>query len=412
MDKNCHKPELLAEFTILDKDGNVKSQDSENYNIPGMEYTLDLEVRNPDGTVDQHVKVPFRSFVANFAHILNYAFAAVANSTLIKLTSGSNPAADIFIADCEAASTADTNGIFIGTNSVAAASPGGATNVAYGDFNLRSKIAHGTSAGQMEYGACTASAWVLGGSSFTFTRTFINSSGASIIVKEVGLVGASSTDYTLVARDTLDPSSTTTTLVDLAVTVATGQTLSVTYTIGTGTGYTYNWLGLVYSLLTASAATILGMVAGGAVSTNFSSDVTYCRCNPAAATTTHGIIVGTSAGPRSNLSLITQNTTLTHSAHTTFATEAATSTGVSVITTYYAQSYLQRDFTNETGALVTVRETGLAAAGNSVKTLLANVAPTTQYALQNLETLRVKFTLRYPVTRRLSAEQAEVNPID
>lgn len=409
-DKNCHKPELLAEFTILDKDGNVKSQGSENFDIPGTEYKVELEVKNQDGTVDQHVTVPFQSFVANFSYMLNYAFAGVANSTLVKLTSGSNPSADIFTADCEAASTADTNGIFIGTNSVAAASPGGATTVAYGDFNLRSKIAHGTSAGQMEYGTCTASAWVLGSSSFTFTRTFINSSGASIIVKEVGLVGASGTDYVMIARDTLDPSSTASTLVDLAVTVATGQTLSVTYTIGTGTGYTYNWLGLVYSLLTASAATILGMVGGGAVSTNFSSDVTYCRCNPAATVTTHGIIVGRSAGARSNLALTSQNTTLTHSAHTTFATEAATNTNIAIVRTTYAQSHLQRDFTNETGATITIAEAGIAAAGNSVKTLLANVAISTPYALQNLETLRVKFTLRYLVTR-FSDEPQQI-PID
>ena len=58
------------------------------------------------------------------------------------------------------------------------------------DYNLESKISHGTGAGQLQYGAVTFGEPTCDASSchFTITRDFSNSSGAEIVVYEIGLI--------------------------------------------------------------------------------------------------------------------------------------------------------------------------------------------------------------------------------
>ena len=94
-------------------------------------------------------------------------------------------------------------------------------------YTMGAIIPHGNSSGQLYYGATTienpqnppnTNYWF-----FRIVRTFTNSSGASIIVKEIGLVAKTNdatytTRYFLIARDVISP-----------VTVPNGATLTVRY---------------------------------------------------------------------------------------------------------------------------------------------------------------------------------------
>jgi len=92
----------------------------------------------------------------------------------------------------EASSTNDTYGILVGSGTGAI------------DYNLQTKIAHGTGAGTLEYGACSISQpEVIGNyTEFEITRTFTNSSGAPIIINEIGLFlkGTSTSGSIMVMR--------------------------------------------------------------------------------------------------------------------------------------------------------------------------------------------------------------------
>jgi hypothetical protein len=111
-----------------------------------------------------------------------------------------------------------TEGIVIGT---------GNTAEDFDDYALAAQIVHGVGAGQMSYGAISNPPGVSGNFTMQWSRSFINNSGANIVVAEIGIIlreGSGyygSGKYFLMARDVLSPS----------VTVANGQTLTVTYDI-------------------------------------------------------------------------------------------------------------------------------------------------------------------------------------
>jgi hypothetical protein len=101
----------------------------------------------------------------------------------------------------------DTNGIWVGS---------GSTPVSPTDYNLASKITHGTGSGQLDYDPQTVTASYGSSTSYVeIIRSFVNRSGADVIVREVGIVAyhSTSTQYgvasqarILIARDVLpDP---------------------------------------------------------------------------------------------------------------------------------------------------------------------------------------------------------------
>jgi len=74
------------------------------------------------------------------------------------------------------------------------------------NYNLQTKINHGSGSGQLLYGATSLTAPTTSGSTrfWKASRTFTNSSGSSITVNEVGLVLAyQSSYYIMIARDVL-----------------------------------------------------------------------------------------------------------------------------------------------------------------------------------------------------------------
>ena len=85
-----------------------------------------------------------------------------------------------------------TDGLVVGT---------GSTAVTISDYALGTQIAHGVGSGQMEYGTGSIGSAVVSGStaSFTVSRTFTNSSGASITINEVGIY-VIATDSAAVSR--------------------------------------------------------------------------------------------------------------------------------------------------------------------------------------------------------------------
>ena len=95
------------------------------------------------------------------------------------------------------------------------------------NYRLSDKIPHGDGAGQLEYGDMTFYDVLEheGYMKFSFARTFLNNSGATITVKEIGFAVYVHFDerYCLWLRDVLSP----------PVDVEHGKTLTVQYTIKT-----------------------------------------------------------------------------------------------------------------------------------------------------------------------------------
>ena len=105
----------------------------------------------------------------------------------------------------------------------------GTTAPANDDYQLETQIAHGVGAGQLQYqaGSYSVPAIVLGNVDFVITRTFLNQSGDTVTVTEIGYYfmayDGSTTKYFCGIRDVLAT----------AVDVPNGQTLLVQYTVRT-----------------------------------------------------------------------------------------------------------------------------------------------------------------------------------
>ena len=82
---------------------------------------------------------------------------------------------------CEAAGADVNYGIVVGTGTDAPASA---------DYDLQTKVAHGSGAGQLQYGATSvANAAVVGANvDIVISRIFVNASGGSITLREAGLI--------------------------------------------------------------------------------------------------------------------------------------------------------------------------------------------------------------------------------
>lgn len=116
----------------------------------------------------------------------------------------------------DAGTTTSTYGIQVGTST-------GAESIS--DAALGTQIAHGTSAGQLQYGSMTygAPSTTATTTTFRFTRVFTNGSGGTVTVQEIGLVGQSITGKRfLFIRDLTG-----------AVPINNGQQLTVNYDLTT-----------------------------------------------------------------------------------------------------------------------------------------------------------------------------------
>jgi hypothetical protein len=199
------------------------------------EIFWEIEVKDKTGKLLKHYVTPAKSWLRQFITMLKGEFATrhatsvgQGNVSVVDETgtARSYPRHDTqsFSQACNLSTFADvgdvTQGIIVGTSDT----PNSVTTYALGG-----KIAHGTGSGQLVYNAETVEDVTNPSGNdlqFRITRTFTNNSGATITVKEVGLlvkkIDASITSRSfLVARDVL-PSP---------VDVPDGATLTIRYVV-------------------------------------------------------------------------------------------------------------------------------------------------------------------------------------
>jgi hypothetical protein len=191
---------------------------------------IEFEVRDKDGKLIQKGKFPAKSWVGNVVGLLSAIlstwgsvssnWAVFTRSDLID-TSGTSrnmglaaTGGGTTLGGC-APSGDVSGGIVVGSAD---------TPVSIGQYMLVSLIGHGTGSGQLQYGMTTVetitknSIWL-----FRVIRTFSNSSGSTVTVREIGLYVrlASGGQSVMLARDV--PAS--------PINVPAGSTLTVRYII-------------------------------------------------------------------------------------------------------------------------------------------------------------------------------------
>jgi len=175
-----------------------------------MKYEINLKtvVKDRNGKIISENEQKCNSYVKNFLLLLNAGFRISTSSVVDTGGTVQNTGAKAHYSNgwCNfggytittyggwsalAGAGDDTFGIVVGT---------GDTPVTADDYNLASKIAHGTDAGQLSYGAVTLYDPFV--SDYTvkqrIARSFTNNSGADITVKEIGLIVKTSVDNYLV----------------------------------------------------------------------------------------------------------------------------------------------------------------------------------------------------------------------
>jgi hypothetical protein len=195
---------------------------------------IEYEVRDKNGKLIEKGKFPAKSWVGNIVGLLSAILStwsttsgANAVATRSDLTDTSGTARHIMLGTgagtatlggCAPAGEASA-GIVVGSSD---------TPVSLSQYSLGALIPHGTGSGQLTYGATNVetlskdTTWF-----FRIVRTFTNSSGASVTVREIGLYvrsGMSSSPYwysCMLARDV--PTS--------PISVPNGSTLTVRYII-------------------------------------------------------------------------------------------------------------------------------------------------------------------------------------
>lgn len=139
------------------------------------------QVRDAQG----RIKVPFRrrschSFVIAYIQLLYLKMAGATSQSITD--TGSTPRSVTVYHQIQGDATAGTSafGLVVGT---------GTTAEAFTQTALTTQIAHGTGAGQLDYGASVVNLPSSDATSTTMilTRVFANSSGGSITVQEIGI---------------------------------------------------------------------------------------------------------------------------------------------------------------------------------------------------------------------------------
>jgi len=189
--------------------------------------------RDDKGRVIYNKRFASKSFVANW---IQWLYSAFTNSTVqnMNTTSGSSAGGGI---PCNNGGPSATNTVTImaGTDNptYGIVVGSGTSTPTINDFELGNQIQNGTGANQLQYGNMTALSVIISSANnqmiLEFQRTFVNGSGASVTVTEVGLIfnlaflsGPSSNTsnaYCLILHD----------LLPNAVIIPNGGSLSVTY---------------------------------------------------------------------------------------------------------------------------------------------------------------------------------------
>ena len=215
----------LSKITIKDK---IQDALKLHNNI---DVKLTAIVKDKDEKIIKVHKQRSHSFVANFLNALAQYFATPYGTSYPSYFRMNNTSNSSFYLSSyiwgNAAEGDSSHGIVIGT---------GTSPPAPQDYQLEKQITNGSSSGQMQYGAhsfnpSSGSVSISNNtSSFQIIRTFINNSGSSITVSEVGYIVEvidinGYVDYVLLIHD----------LLSSPITVPNGSTLNIVYTISVTT---------------------------------------------------------------------------------------------------------------------------------------------------------------------------------
>lgn len=179
-----------------------------------LEAYIQTEIRDKNGQLKHFEKKKANSLVRGFIDAL-YALMAGVNLASCKNVSGGSYTITPYVNDLVVTPAAGdaSYGIWVGSGSQA---------VSITDYNLGSKISHGSGAGQLNYLTTTSTNPATLGSthSFTISRGFTNLSGSPISVSEVGMIAfVTGSNQTLIERTLMSFS------------IANGATGIVTYTM-------------------------------------------------------------------------------------------------------------------------------------------------------------------------------------
>lgn len=151
------------------------------------------EIKSNDGKIRKTRRLKCHSFVFNFILLMEWLMAHTYSTTGDTVTFTDTASASQAIVNgaldsndfggVESGTTDATYGMRVGT---------GTTAPTINDVGLQTPIAHGTGSGQLSHAATVVSAARVEGTSgkLLISRTFTNSSGGSITVRESGLIMA------------------------------------------------------------------------------------------------------------------------------------------------------------------------------------------------------------------------------
>lgn len=243
-----HAPRILTEWEILNRSNLGRTSSI----LPPFRAKLIASFRDANGNLKREAEIPFKSFVSNFARILNFGFFNVYNTadgeTIDQITTASGTVAASSVSGVhtydvlEGQKTADTGyGIWIGkTNGVYNSNGDTVTTSAvgihpsYDDYTLSGLI---SPTATIIYGATSMSN--PNSSTLRVTRRFTNNTAYTIYVDEVGLLGNSGLENVLLARDRVQDG-----LGNFHIAIPPGEIVDFTYvfTVTAESGYVSNFL--------------------------------------------------------------------------------------------------------------------------------------------------------------------------
>jgi hypothetical protein len=377
---------MATEALVIDKKtGKIKQKFSTT--PENGEATLRLTHMDVNGNVKRVIEQPSKSFVSNFARLLNHGFLNVANNSagavinkVISTTTGgaTYPAANVFKMDVlEGQVTATTSyGVWIGDkDNINGWGLPLESNIqgteGFDDYRLRGLIipSGGAPETNMQYRANNIS--YIGGDSLKISRRFQNNSASSKMISECGIVGKSGTDYFMIVRDLVLGGP----LPYRPITVEVGDIVVVEYeyAITAASGFTRNYLKLLDSLMKNGSSSSYPPqdILGNSYTVNFNSARTQMDLLANSGEDTHGIVIaGAVVGGTaivftpSTSAFKMANTKFGHSAGV-FTYSAVTPIPLSQVASptpgaSYTQFGLSRDFENVAStAPVNVYETSL-----------------------------------------------------
>lgn len=373
---NIHKLRVKTIITHRDAMGNIKYERVIGEE-PKLPNTIDYTIYDRRDRIIKEVKgIPMQSLVGNFCKVISRKFLgeSINYTTVTGSLSSSNP----FSME---ANTTSYNGLRVGT---------GTTAITMGDYDLAGRINPGSGSGQLTHGSSTI-AYTVGTSVMTNSmyRSFTNESGSTINIRELGIMGGtgdntSNYDFcTLIGRDLQDKYGS-----DINIDLLNGQT--VAFTTNLYSSLSEGWvrgIGSFFYVLNRNAVYQAFDTDNNWVNLYF-TDSNSSILGPAS-DSTYGILVGTG-----NTTISTSNYTLEgkieHGTGTGQLTHEATQkTQNYTVVGDTASCKCARNFINNSGAEITIRNMGI---------VCANDLSTTRVMFFNKLTGNIVLAASEPVT--------------